>query len=143
MALGMLLALSLSAFLLYALLQGATTLPGYKAWIAGASLALLAALYCGWRMQRNLRHAYIIVSRLGIEVLPEFFCQKNLLLVRWSEIDGYSVENNQKLVLNMLDGARFEIKLAPLNSRQCRLLDTAIAGQIANSAAQRACPAGA
>lgn len=141
MALSSLAALLLLCFLLYTLkVQTAPAWLGYKSLPALCAGCSLLAAYCLWRTFYHLRRAYIIVTRLGLEVLPEFFCERNMLVVTWVEIEKYVILNNKKLILILRDESSLEIKISSLNCRQCRLLDTAIAAQLAKSTATSAVP---
>lgn len=84
---------------------------------------------------RCTRHAYIILSPLGVEIFPFFHAQKNLQLVYWSEITDVDVDTD-KLTLHFTEEKKSGIvaSLAPIPRKRRRLLKKAILGVMENRA---------
>ena len=92
----------------------------------------LALLPIAWRC---LRHAYLILSPLGIEIFPFFNAKKNLLIIYWSEIHHAEISDEMsKLVIHFNDEktAGVVASLSPIAKLKRPLLQRAIEGTMAN-----------
>jgi len=79
-----------------------------------------------------IRHAYLIMTPLGIEIFPFFRARKNLRVVYWSEISHAEIDELNRLVIHF-SGERSSgiiASLKPLLPRQRHLLAKAIDGRM-------------
>lgn len=90
-----------------------------------AALFLRLALRCA-------RHAYLILTPLGIEIFPFFNARENLQVLYWSEIADAEVNDQDQLVIHFNEERTSGIvaSLTPLRTRQRVLLDHAIEGRM-------------
>lgn len=80
------------------------------------------------------RHAYLILSPLGIEIFPFFRPAKGMHMVLWQEIDSAEVdEKNTRLTLhfNAEKTAGLHLTLRPVIAGKRELLARAVTGRIA------------
>jgi hypothetical protein len=91
----------------------------------------LAAL-CFRLAFRCARHAYIILTPLGIEIFPFFNSREHLQVLYWSEIADAEVNESNQLVIhfNEEQTAGVVASLAPLAPTRRTLLEQAIAGRM-------------
>lgn len=78
------------------------------------------------------RHAYIILTPLGIEIFPFFKARENLQVVSWSQIAAAEFNERNQLVLHF-DGQRTSgivASLAPLAPNRRKLLQRAVEGRM-------------
>ncbi len=103
-------------------------LKGYM-WIAifpaAAGFVLLrTALHC-------IRHAYIILTPMGVELFPFWKPEKNLQVIYWDEITAVDISNkNLTLHFNENHTSGVVISLAPIYSDTQLLLKKAIQGRL-------------
>lgn len=90
-----------------------------------ALLCLRVALHC-------VRHAYLILTPLGIEIFPFFRARRNLRLLHWSEITAAEINSRKELVLHFNEEKTSGVvaSLAPLLPSRRILLERAIAGRM-------------
>ncbi|MGC6425612.1 MAG: hypothetical protein ACON5H_01295 [Akkermansiaceae bacterium] len=108
--------------------------PSLRWWMAslpliGGIILIRLALHC-------TRHAYLILTPLGIEVFPLWKPENNLLLLYWTEIvDAEVSEEKQLLQLhrNREKTSGVVVTLKPILKRQQMLLSKAIKGRIAET----------
>ncbi len=87
-----------------------------------AAVCLKTALFCS-------RHAYLILSPIGVEVFPFRKAQKEMQVVQWGEIDDIETKSNQLLLhFNPKKTAGMVITLRPLRPAQRNLLQSALLG---------------
>ena len=81
---------------------------------------------------RCVRHAYIILTPLGIEIFPFFKARENLQVFYWSQIADAEVNLRDQLVLhfNQERTSGVVASLAPIPSRRRDLLAHAIDGRM-------------
>ncbi len=81
---------------------------------------------------RCSRHAYLILTPLGMEIFPFFGAQKNLRLIYWTEIAAAEFKND-KLFLHFSEQKNSGViaSLRPLAAPQRQLLKKAIDGRMA------------
>ena len=92
---------------------------------------LLVALWCFWVAAHCSRHAYLILTPLGIEIFPFWFPSKNMQVVYWTEIaDAWISEDSEVLTIDREGGGGAVVSLAPLAKKQRPLLKRAIDGRI-------------
>ncbi len=69
------------------------------------------------------RHAYLLISPVGLEIFPFFFPVRNFRLVMWDEIENLEVGEGRKwLTVAMFGGGGVHISLAPMRRMQRQLL---------------------
>lgn len=84
---------------------------------------------------RLTRHAYLILTPLGIEVFPFLRPAQGMQSVYWCEIDSVEVsEKGLRLTLHFNAGksAGIHLSLRPVNSKRRDLLLRAVEGRVAN-----------
>jgi len=80
---------------------------------------------------RCIRHAYIILSPLGIEIFPFFKPEKNLQIIYWSDISHAELDADEKQLLIHTNEARTAgiiASLSPIKKSRRPLLARAISG---------------
>lgn len=119
--------IALTAFILITLLMGH---PSFHWWMlappAAISYGLLhIALHC-------TRHAYLILTPLGVEVFPLWKPEKNLLLIYWTQIESAEIKDDHlKLHRNQEKTSGVVISIKPILEHQRPLLAKAIRGRMA------------
>mgnify|MGYP007028079659 CR=1 FL=1 len=109
-------------------------------WFAAIPLPLCAGAF--WLAMRLTRHAYMILTPLGIEIFPFFRPEKNMLLLYWSEIVDAKVSSDLRLLtISHSGGSKAFISLDPVRKNRRPLLKRAIEGTIAQLAPASAKPA--
>lgn len=114
-------------------------LPGFtgrqQPTLSSYGFALLPLPLCAgafWLAMRLARHAYLILTPLGIEIFPFFRPEKNMQLLYWSEIDNAKVTPDLRLLtIDHGSGSKAIISLDPIRTIQRPLLKRAIEGTIA------------
>lgn len=103
-------------------------LKGYM-WIAifpflAACILLRVALRC-------LRHAYILLTPMGVEIFPFWKPEKNLQIIYWQEITAVDItKRNLTLHFNETHTSGVVISLNPIHTNTHLLLKTAIEGRM-------------
>ena len=79
------------------------------------------------------RHAYVILSPLGIEIFPFFRAQKNLQIVYWGEVADVDIDDRQ-MVLHFTEEKQSGIvaSLSPISRKRRPLLQKALLGMMKN-----------
>lgn len=99
-------------------------------WFTVIPLPLSAVVF--WFAMRLTRHAYIILTPLGIEIFPFFRPEKNMSLLYWSEIEDAKVSSDLRLLtVSHSGGSKAFISLDPIRKDQRKFLKRAIDGTIA------------
>lgn len=89
-----------------------------------AIIAILTAIHCA-------RHAYLILTPLGIEIFPFFKPEKTMQLITWGEVQHAEISSNKKLLslhFNSEKTSGIIITLSPILAAQRQLLHHAITG---------------
>ena len=87
-----------------------------------------------WMAMRLTRHAYLILTPLGIEIFPFFRPEKNMHLLYWSEIEDARVSPDLRLLtIEHGGGSRAFISLTPVRANLRPLLKRAIDGTVAKT----------
>lgn len=83
---------------------------------------------------RCTRHAYLILTPLGIEIFPFFNPRENMQVLYWSQISKAEVSQLKRLVIHFDDGETSGVvaSLTPLLPARRKLLARAITGRMAN-----------
>ncbi len=99
-------------------------------WIPGIFLLVIAFILFRLSL-RCARHAYILLSPLGIEIFPFFKARENLQVIFWSEVKGVEIDEiHSFLTLHFNDEKTSGVKasLKPIAKEQRDLLKRAIEG---------------
>ena len=100
-----------------------------------AALPLLPAVWCFWVASHCARHAFIILTPLGIEMFPFLFPTKNMRALYWSEITAAAVGDDLKnLTIDLDGGSKVFVALAPIAKNARPLLKRAAEGRAAAAA---------
>jgi hypothetical protein len=94
------------------------------------ALIPITGAWASFRIAVHLaRHAYLLLSPIGIEVFPFFRPAQNMRLFTWGEIQHAEVSGDLRLLtLNLPGEAKVFISLDPLKPAARPLLAKAIAG---------------
>ncbi|RPJ32426.1 MAG: hypothetical protein EHM17_13320 [Verrucomicrobiaceae bacterium] len=120
-------ALTLAATALY---RGINPQLPHPAWALIPLAAALAAGRLAWRM---IRHAYLILTPLGIEIFPFLRPAQGMQLVTWQEIHAVEVDAaHTRLTLHHDAGktSGIHISLRPLRADRRALLAKAVQGRV-------------
>ncbi len=101
----------------------------------GWTLLPLPVAFVFFRLaHRCVRHAYVILTPLGIELFPFFRPRKNLRVIYWHEIAAAEVTDDARLVLHFdrTKSSGVVASLAPIPRRRRPLLARAIEGRMAD-----------
>ena len=99
-------------------------------WWALVPLAL--SLACLWVAIHLTRHAYILLTPIGIELFPLFFPSKNLNVVYWPEVDGIDFDaERRQMVIDVAGGSKIFLTLDPIRRDRIELLVRAAEGRMA------------
>lgn len=96
-----------------------------------AAIPLCPALLLLWLAWSHLRHPYLALTRVGIEIYPFFLPARNMNLVLWQQIARTEVTHTPpQLVLTRSDSidAKIFITLEPIAPQQRILLERALQG---------------
>lgn len=96
-----------------------------------ALLPLIAAWGCLRLAARLTRHAYLLLSPIGIEIFPFIRPAQNMQLFSWGEIQHAGVSDDGRLLTLTLAGyedAKVIISLDPIKERTRPLLKKAVEG---------------
>jgi hypothetical protein len=86
-----------------------------------------------WLARHLVKHAYLILTPLGLEIFPFFFPSKNLHLVLWQEITAAEVSEDGKwltLHFNEEKSAGLHLSLRPVSRKLRSLLAKAVLGRV-------------
>lgn len=103
-----------------------------------AAFPLVPALPCFLLAYHCVRHAYLILTPLGVELFPFFNPRQNLRILYWSEIDHAEVSGDHRVLTIHYDKERssgLKATLAPIPASKRLLLARAIEGRMAERAA--------
>ncbi len=105
--------------------------PVVKWWMPWPFIVL--ALVLGRVALRCVRHAYVILTPLGVEVFPFFKPEKNLNLIYWSEIKGVDFDEHlDEMRLHHDEGktSGVVLSLKPVLEGRRELLKRAVEGRV-------------
>ena len=83
---------------------------------------------------RCARHAYLILTPLGVEIFPLFKADKNLNLVYWTQIEGLDFDDELetlKIHFNAEQTGGVILSLKPILAKKRPLLQKALEGRMA------------
>jgi hypothetical protein len=98
-----------------------------------AAPCLAVALSCFWLARHLAKHAYLILTPLGLEIFPFFFPSKNLRLVLWQEIVAAEISGDEKwltLHFNEEKSSGLHLSLKPMDRKFRSLLAKAVLGRV-------------
>jgi hypothetical protein len=106
-------------------------------------LAALVPLALAWGCLRAAvlmtRHAYLLLSAIGVEIFPLFRPSQNMQLVSWTEIEHAEVSADHRLLtLCLAGGGKIFISLDPVKHTTRPLLARAVEGVMEKRALQAA-----
>ena len=93
--------------------------------------ALLPAALCFWVFVHCTRHAYIILTPLGIELFPFWLPARNMQVIYWPEIKAAAVSGDLRTLTIKCSGRRIMATLAPVTAKGRLLLKQAVEGRMA------------
>jgi hypothetical protein len=102
-----------------------------------AAAPLVPALPCFLLAFHCVRHAYLILTPLGVELFPFVNPRRNLQVLYWSEIDHAEVSDDQRTLTihyNKERTAGLQATLTPILPAKRPLLARAIEGRMAERA---------
>lgn len=102
-----------------------------------AAFPLVPALPCFLLAYRCVRHAYLILTPLGLELFPFFNPRQNLQVLYWSEIAHAEVSDDHRILTihyNETRTAGLKATLSPVLASKRPLLARAIEGRMAERA---------
>jgi hypothetical protein len=100
---------------------------------AWAMVPMCFAIGLGRLAYRLTRHAYLILTPLGIEVFPFFRPASGMQSVFWSEIFAVDADEQMKwltLHFNSERSAGIHLSLLPVEAKRRELLITAVRGRV-------------
>lgn len=100
---------------------------------AWALLPLTGAFFCCRKAIHLTRHAYLILTPLGIEIFPFFKPADGMRLVTWQEIGAAEVDENLTVLTLHHDAARtsgIHLSLSPIQADRRSLLAKAVLGRL-------------
>ena len=118
----------------FALLLAVTWLMGHPSfhwWMPLIPLAL--SILLTRFAARCARHAYIILTPLGVEIFPLLKPEKNLNLIYWNQIEGHHFDEDHdllKLHFNAEETNGIILSLKPILEKKRPLLKTALEGRL-------------
>jgi hypothetical protein len=103
-------------------------------------LLALVPLVLSWACLRSAasmtRHAYLLLSPIGVEIFPFFRPTQNMQLVSWTEIEHAEVPPDLRvLILSLTGGGKIFISLDPVKLSARPLLQRAVSGVMEKRAA--------
>jgi hypothetical protein len=102
----------------------------HPAWALAPLMAAIAAARLAWRLTR---HAYLILTPLGIEIFPFLRPAAGMQLVVWQEIDSMETDAALKRLTLHRDAARtsgVHLSLRPVRADRRPLLAKAVEGRL-------------
>lgn len=102
----------------------------HPAWAVLPLLASLATLRLAMRLTR---HAYLILTPIGIEIFPFFRPAEGMNMVAWQEIHSMEIDAGRNIVTlhyNAAKSAGIHLSLRPIRAERIDLLLRALAGRI-------------
>ena len=101
-----------------------------------AVLPLIISWLCVRLALRMTKHAYLILTPMGIEIFPLFKAESSMQMVMWSEIDGAETDASlTRLTLhhNAEKTSGIHLSLRPIRKDRRALLAKAISGRVSRA----------
>ncbi len=102
----------------------------HPAWALPCFLLALAGF---WTARHLTRHAYLILTPLGLEIFPFFRPGQGMQMVMWQEIAAAEVDEKQKWItlhFNQERTAGMHLSLGPIRRKLRGLLSRAVLGRV-------------
>ncbi|QTN30854.1 hypothetical protein HZ994_00435 [Akkermansiaceae bacterium] len=106
----------------------------HPAWALPFAAASAVFFLLGWHLTK---HAYLILTPMGLEVFPFFRPSKGMQVVMWQEIDAAEVNDTEtrlSLHYNPDKTAGMHLSLRPLRRKTRSLLAKAVLGRVSGVA---------
>lgn len=122
----------------FALIIAVTALMGHPnfSWWMPLPFLLISGLLFRFSA-RCARHAYLILTPLGIEIFPLIKPEKNLNLIYWTQLDSAEFDEHLtrlKLHFDKAQTGGVVLSLSPMETKQRLLLQKALEGRLAEKA---------
>lgn len=125
--------LTMAALVFFLLLQHVAEHPELPSpWWGVIPLAL--AIVCGKVAWHCTRHAYLILSPIGVEIFPFFRPEKGMQLIPWGQIAAIEIDESQTTAtLHFTEDktAGIHLTLRPITAKRRPLLAKALTGVMA------------
>ncbi len=98
-----------------------------------AAIPLIVAIFCCQAAIHCTRHAYVLLTPLGVEIFPLWRPQQTMRWIFWAEIQDYELSSQRPLLLlhfNREKSSGVAISLSPLMPSQRELLVHALEQQL-------------
>jgi hypothetical protein len=92
---------------------------------------MVPALSCFWAVVHCTRHAYIILTPLGVELFPFWRPSRNMQVIYWPEIRSAGVSGDLRTLTIKLKSGQIMATLVPITRRARMLLKQAVEGRMA------------
>jgi hypothetical protein len=92
---------------------------------------MVPALSCFWAVVHCTRHAYIILTPLGVELFPFWRPSRNMQVIYWPEIRSAGVSGDLRTLTIKLKSGQIMATLVPITRRARTLLKQAVEGRMA------------
>lgn len=99
---------------------------------AWAFPCFLLAAVAFWTARHLTRHAYLILTPLGLEIFPFFRPAKGMQMVLWQEVAAAEVDEEQKWITLHFNAGRtagMHLSLGPIRRKLRGLLTKAVLGR--------------
>ncbi|MGC4015623.1 MAG: hypothetical protein QM755_14045 [Luteolibacter sp.] len=97
---------------------------------AWGCLPLALAAVCAWVSIHCIRHVYLLLSPIGIEIFPFYLPSTGLNVIPWAQIAAVEIDHSRlTLHFNAEKTSGIHLSLAPIPSDRRALLVTAIEGR--------------
>lgn len=100
---------------------------------AWAVPGFVLAAGCFWLAWHLAKHAYLILSPLGLEIFPFFRPSKDMRIVMWQEIVGADVDDRERwltLHFNAEKTSGMHLSMRPVRRKLRSLLAKAVLGRV-------------
>ena len=106
----------------------------HPAWAVPCAAAAVGLFLLAWHLTK---HAYLILTPMGLEIFPFFRPAKGMQVVMWQEIHDAGVdEKRQRLTLHFNDDktAGMHLSMKPVRRKTRSLLAKAVLGRVSDCA---------
>jgi hypothetical protein len=100
---------------------------------AWAVPCFVLAAGCFWLARHLTKHAYLILSPLGLEIFPFYRPAKGMQIVMWQEISGADVDSEEKWLTLHFDVEKtsgMHLSMRPVRRKLRSLLAKAVLGRV-------------
>jgi len=100
---------------------------------------LVPVVCCFWVVVHCTRHAYIILTPLGVELFPFWNPSKNMQVVYWPEIKAADISADLRTLTIKLKSGQIMATLVPITAQGRQLLKQAVEGRMAKMEEDTSC----